>query len=145
MGHFWYLTKKEGCTGRAELSNSGPFGGSPDRNTLWETAEKCQRAKRPCQAVYACRNPENSTGLNEPNFGSFEVVYPVFWPAWVEFMVTTHTKDTFSGTKFFRYRFRDFFPVPIFSDTGSSTTKKMKFPGTGTFTVPIPIINLINS
>ena len=27
----------------------------------------------------------------------------------------------FSGTKFFPYRFRDFFPVPIFSDTGSET------------------------
>ena len=26
-----------------------------------------------------------------------------------------------SGTKFFRYRFRDFFPVPNFSDTGSET------------------------
>ena len=49
MGHFWYLTKKEGCTGRAELSNSGPFGGSPDRNTLWETAEKCQRANAPAR------------------------------------------------------------------------------------------------
>ena len=31
-----------------------------------------------------------------------------------------------SGTKFFRYWFRDFFTVPIFSDTGSDTTKKMK-------------------
>ena len=31
----------------------------------------------------------------------------------------------FSGTKFFRYRFRDFFPVPNFSDTGSDTTNKM--------------------
>ena len=27
----------------------------------------------------------------------------------------------FSGTKFCRYRFRDFFPVPNFSDTGSET------------------------
>ena len=32
----------------------------------------------------------------------------------------------FSGTKFFRYRFRDFFLVPIFFDTGSDTTKNMK-------------------
>ena len=32
---------------------------------------------------------------------------------------------------FFWYRFRDFFPVPIFSDTGSATTKKWKIPGTG--------------
>ena len=52
----------------------------------------------------------------------------------------------FSGTKFFRYRFRDFFPVPNFSDTGSETffryqffpipvpipPKKLKIPGTGT-------------
>ena len=27
----------------------------------------------------------------------------------------------FSGTKFFRYRFRDFFPIPNFTDTGSET------------------------
>ena len=40
---------------------------------------------------------------------------------------------SFSGTKFFPYRFREFFlipvlrlfPVPIFSDTGSDTAKKM--------------------
>ena len=32
----------------------------------------------------------------------------------------------FSDTKFDRYRFRDFFPVPNFSDTGSDTTIKMK-------------------
>ena len=30
----------------------------------------------------------------------------------------------FSGTKFCRYRFRDFFPVPICNDNGSETTKK---------------------
>ena len=35
---------------------------------------------------------------------------------------------TFFGTKFFLYRFRDFFSVPIFSDI----TKKIKIPGTGT-------------
>ena len=40
---------------------------------------------------------------------------------------------TFFSTNFFRYRFRDFFPVPIFSDTGSDNTKKMTgIPGTGT-------------
>ena len=52
---------------------------------------------------------------------------------------------TFFGTKFFRYRFRDFFrhqifsipiprlfSVPNFSDTGSDTIKKREqFPGTG--------------
>ena len=39
---------------------------------------------------------------------------------------------TFSGTKYFRYRFRDFFPVPIFSDAGSDTTQKNeKFPVPG--------------
>ena len=32
----------------------------------------------------------------------------------------------FSDTKFDRYRFRDFIPVPNFSDTGSDTTIKMK-------------------
>ena len=31
----------------------------------------------------------------------------------------------FSGTKFFRYRFRDFFPIPNLTDTGSDTTRKM--------------------
>ena len=36
------------------------------------------------------------------------------------------SSETFSGTKFFRYRFRVFFPVPIFSDTGTDTTQKMK-------------------
>ena len=35
----------------------------------------------------------------------------------------------FSDTKFYRYQFRDFFPVPNFSDTGSDTTwKKENFP-----------------
>ena len=43
----------------------------------------------------------------------------------------------FSGTKFFRYRFRDFFPVPIFSDTGSNTTKKMKNSRYREFPVPV--------
>merc|ERR1739844_104174 len=43
----------------------------------------------------------------------------------------------FSGTKFFRYRFRDFFPVPIFSDTGSDTTKKMKNSRYREFPVPV--------
>ena len=55
------------------------------------------------------------------------------------------SSDTFSGTKFFRYRFRYFFPVPNFSDTDTGTffryqifpipvpipPKKMKIPGTG--------------
>ena len=39
----------------------------------------------------------------------------------------------FSGTKFFRYRFRDFFPVPIFSDT----SKKMKNSRYREFPVPV--------
>merc|ERR1712208_183023 len=42
------------------------------------------------------------------------------------FLLTTGNTLKISGTKFFRYRFRDFFPVPIFSDTGSDTTKNMK-------------------
>ena len=33
----------------------------------------------------------------------------------------------FSGTKFFRYRFRYFFPVPNFSDTGSETFSDTNF------------------
>ena len=55
---------------------------------------------------------------------------------------------TFFGTKFFRYRFRDFFPTPNFTDTGSETffgtkffryrfryhLKKLKIPGTGSGT-----------
>ena len=40
----------------------------------------------------------------------------------------------FSGTKFFRYRFRDFFPVPNFSDTGSETFFRYQF-----FSIPVPI------
>ena len=32
----------------------------------------------------------------------------------------------FSDTQFYRYRFRDFFPAPNFSDTGSDTTRKRK-------------------
>ena len=46
--------------------------------------------------------------------------------------------ETFYGTKFYRYRFRDFFPVPNFSDT---TRKNEQFP----VPVPVPIINLLNS
>ena len=42
------------------------------------------------------------------------------------------SSKTFSGTKFFRYRFRDFFPVPNFSDTGSETFFRYQF-------VPIPV------
>ena len=37
------------------------------------------------------------------------------------------SSETFSGTKFFRYRFRDFFPVPNFSDTGSETFSGTNF------------------
>ena len=60
--------------------------------------------------------------------------------------------ETYFGTNFFRYRFRDFFgtksvlrpvpglfSVPIFSDTGSDTTRKKN-----NFPVPVPIINLQN-
>ena len=39
----------------------------------------------------------------------------------------------FSGTKFCRYRFRDFFPVPNFSDTGSETFSRYQF-----FPIPVP-------
>ena len=44
------------------------------------------------------------------------------------------SSETFSGTKFFRYRFRDFFPVPNFSDTGSETFFRYQF-----FPIPVPI------
>ena len=43
----------------------------------------------------------------------------------------------FSGTKFCRYRFRDFFPVPICSDTGSDTTKKINNSRYWEFPVPV--------
>merc|ERR1719397_2180152 len=43
----------------------------------------------------------------------------------------------FSGTKFDRYRFRDFFPVPICSDTGSDTTKKIENSRYREFPVPV--------
>ena len=38
----------------------------------------------------------------------------------------------FHGTKYFGYRFQDFFPVPNFSDTGSETFFRYQF-------VPIPV------
>ena len=38
-----------------------------------------------------------------------------------------------SGTKFFRYRFRYFFPVPNFSDTGSDTFFRYQI-----FPIPVP-------
>ena len=41
----------------------------------------------------------------------------------------------FSGTKFFRYRFRDFFPVPNFTDTGSETFFRYLI-----FPIPVPIL-----
>merc|ERR1712001_655893 len=40
----------------------------------------------------------------------------------------------FSGTKFFRYRDRYFFPGPIFSDTGTGTFFRDQF-----FPVPVPV------
>ena len=40
----------------------------------------------------------------------------------------------FSGTKFFRYRFRYFFTVPNFSDTGTETFFRYQF-----FPIPVPI------
>ena len=40
----------------------------------------------------------------------------------------------FSDTKFYQYRFRDYFPVPNLSDTGSDTTGK-----TEKFSVKVPI------
>ena len=43
------------------------------------------------------------------------------------------SSKTFSGTKFFRYRFRDFFPVPNFSDTGSDTFLRYQI-----FPIPVP-------
>ena len=42
--------------------------------------------------------------------------------------------ETFSGTIFFRYWFRDFFPVQNFSDTGSETFFLYHF-----FPIPVPI------
>ena len=42
--------------------------------------------------------------------------------------------DTFSGNKYFCYRFRDFFPIPNFSDTaGSKTFFRYQF-------FPIPVL-----
>ena len=43
------------------------------------------------------------------------------------------SSQTFSGTKFFRYRFRDFFPVLNFSDTGSDTFLRYQI-----FPIPVP-------
>ena len=45
---------------------------------------------------------------------------------WWTTQQSSSSSSSFSGTKFFRYRFRDFSPVPFFSHTGSDTTKKMK-------------------
>ena len=45
------------------------------------------------------------------------------------------SSKTFSGTKFFRYRFRDFFPVLNFSDTGSDTFFRYQI-----FPIPVPIL-----
>ena len=49
----------------------------------------------------------------------------------------------FSGTKFFRYRYRYFFPGPNFSGTGTGTIQKgAKFPGPGCHTlVPRQYLN----
>merc|ERR1739840_9221 len=59
--------------------DSGPFRGSPGRNAFWETAEI---GRRPLGETTLrgrfCKNPENSNGWNERNFGGFEPVYPVF-------------------------------------------------------------------
>ena len=44
---------------------------------------------------------------------------------------------TFYGTKCSRYRFRDFFTVPICSDTGSDTTEKMENSRYREFPVPV--------
>merc|ERR1711983_763031 len=43
--------------------------------------------------------------------------------------------ETFSGTKFFRYRFRYFFTVPNFSDTGTETFFRSQI-----FPIPVPIL-----
>ena len=56
----------------------------------------------------------------------------------------------FSGTKFFRYRFRDFFPGPNFSDTGSETFFRYQFfpipPKNEIFPVPgIPATGMSHS
>ena len=62
--------------------NSSPFRGSPGRNAFWETAKI---GRRPLGETTLrgrlCKNPENSNGWNERNFGGFEPVYPVF--TWV--------------------------------------------------------------
>ena len=59
--------------------DSGPFRGSPGRNAFWETAKI---GRRPLGETTLrgrfCKNPENSNGWNERNFGGFEPVYPVF-------------------------------------------------------------------
>ena len=48
-----------------------------------------------------------------------------YWYLWYKF--SDAGSETFSGTKFFRYRFRDFFPVPNLSDTGSETFFRYQF------------------
>merc|ERR1711953_624136 len=54
----------------------------------------------------------------------------------------------FSGTNFFRYRDRYFFPGPIFSGTGTGTSKKeqnsrdREFPGPGCHTLVSDVGNL---
>merc|ERR1712051_1132936 len=56
-----------------------PFWGSPGQNAFWETAKI---GRRPLGETTLrgrfCKNPENSNGWNERNFGAVAAVYPVF-------------------------------------------------------------------
>ena len=72
--------------------------------------------------------------LNETNTNTFPV--PIF---------SDNSFKTFSGTKCFRYRFRDFFGTNSFPIMVPIPPKKWKIPGTGTYTVLVPIINFKNS
>ena len=65
--------------GAPQAADTQPFRGSPGRNVFWETAEI---GRRPLGETTLrgrfCKNPENSNGWNERNFGAVAAVYPVF-------------------------------------------------------------------
>ena len=75
-----------------------------------------------------CIKPTMQQSVTVPRFfsgtGTGTFFRDLFFPAPVPVL--------FSGTKFFRYRYRYFFPGPIFSGTGTGTIqKKGEFPGPG--------------
>ena len=96
-----------------------------------ETFFRYQNFPRPVPGLFSVPNFSDTGSDTTRKNNKFPVPVPVPIINLQNFQIL-RTKIS-SGTKFFQYRFRDFFPVPNFSETDSETFFRYQI-----FSIPIP-------